>query len=66
MRNTASCHPDRAVEGRGLCKRCYQEAWAWGRLDDYPLRTIDREKLRAKWRKAKQRRAAKRRALEVE
>jgi hypothetical protein len=30
----ATCHPDRPVLARGLCRRCYQLAWLRGDLPD--------------------------------
>lgn len=38
-RKPASCHPDRPVSARKLCKRCYGTAWARGGVEalaDHP------------------------------
>ena len=37
-RTQATCHPDRPVESRTLCKPCYHQARDNGSLDQYPLK----------------------------
>jgi hypothetical protein len=34
----ATCHSDRPVDARGLCKRCYERAREMGELIDRPKR----------------------------
>lgn len=35
-RRAATCHPDRPVEARGLCRPCYSKAWSEGTLAAHP------------------------------
>lgn len=37
-RERATCHPDRHVEARGLCKPCYHITRDKGELDRYPVK----------------------------
>jgi len=36
-RTPATCHPDRPVNGRGLCRGCYSNAHRDGRLHQHQL-----------------------------
>ena len=52
MKQRATCHPDRLVEARGLCRACYAKAWRRGLLSGFAKcqPTSDR---RAYWREKK-------------
>lgn len=40
----ARCHPERPVNARGLCARCYEQHWKAGTLEQFPTMRSQRKR----------------------
>lgn len=40
----ATCHPERALVARGLCRPCYDHAWSHGTLAQHPTKHRSRRR----------------------